>query len=40
MAMQIKEWGNVEWAHDVELTDTTARLSACALVARAAAGDL
>jgi ATP synthase F1 complex assembly factor 2 len=34
-AQQIQEWGNVEWAHDIELADTTARLAACALTARA-----
>ena len=29
--LQIDEWGNVEWSHDLELHDTTARLAAAAL---------
>jgi ATP synthase F1 complex assembly factor 2 len=28
---QTEQWGNVEWAHDVELHDTTARLAAAAM---------
>ena len=28
---QIEKWGNVEWHHDLELHDTTARLAAAAL---------
>lgn len=28
---QTERWGNVEWAHDIELHDTTARVSAASL---------
>ena len=29
--LQTEKWGNVEWAHDLELHDTTARVAAAAL---------
>ena len=29
--LQTEKWGNVEWAHDIELHDTTARVAAAAL---------
>ena len=28
---QTDRWGNVEWAHDIELHDTTARVAAAAM---------
>ena len=28
---QTEKWGNVEWAHDLELHDTTARVAAAAM---------
>ena len=28
---QTEKWGNVEWAHDLELHDTSARLAAAAM---------
>ena len=31
MLFQTNRWGNVEWAHDVELHDTTARVAAAAV---------
>ena len=31
LEVQTERWGNVEWAHDLELHDTTARLAAATL---------
>jgi len=31
LEVQTDQWGNVEWAHDVELYDTTARVAAAAM---------
>ncbi len=31
LKVQTERWGNVEWAHDLEMHDTTARLAAAAM---------
>ncbi len=35
LIFQTEQWGNVEWAHDLELHDTTARVAASSLFVQA-----